>query len=99
MNALDTNVWLYSHDASDPRKQAIAQQLVATVRPLALPWQVGCEFIAASRKLAVVGFTAAHAWDASGYGLSPLFSLSKDGPVKNSIRAPAAAASFAPRRS
>ena len=62
MNALDTNVWLYSQDTRDPRKQALAQQLIASVRPLALPWQVGCEFIAASRKLAVVGFTEAHAW-------------------------------------
>ncbi len=64
MNAIDTNVWLYSHDARDPRKQALAQQLIATVRPLVLPWQVGCEFIAASRKLAAVGFTEAHAWAA-----------------------------------
>jgi hypothetical protein len=27
-----------------------------------VPWQVACEFIAASRKLAELGFTAAHAW-------------------------------------
>jgi predicted nucleic acid-binding protein len=31
---------------------------------LALPWQVGCEFIAASRKLAAAGFTEAQAWAA-----------------------------------
>jgi predicted nucleic acid-binding protein len=62
MNAIDTNIWLYAHDARDPSKQQIAQQLVATTRPLALPWQVGCEFVAASRKLASVGFTEAHAW-------------------------------------
>jgi predicted nucleic acid-binding protein len=66
MNALDTNVWLYSHDKRDPRKQGIAQQLIATTRPLALPWQVGCEFIAASRKLAAVGFTEAQAWATLG---------------------------------
>ena len=64
MNAIDTNVWLYSHDTRDPRKQALAQQLIATTRPLALPWQVGCEFVAASRKLAVVGFTESQAWTA-----------------------------------
>jgi predicted nucleic acid-binding protein len=64
MNALDTNGWLYSHDTRDPRKQALAQQLIATTRPLALPWQVGCEFVAASRKLAAAGFTEAHAWAA-----------------------------------
>jgi predicted nucleic acid-binding protein len=64
MNALDTNVWLYSHDTRDPRKQALAQQLIAATRPLALPWQVGCEFVAAGRKLATVGFTDAQAWSA-----------------------------------
>ena len=64
MNAIDTNVWLYSHDTRDPRKQGIAQQLIATTRPLALPWQVGCEFVAASRKLATAGFTEAQAWAA-----------------------------------
>ena len=62
MNAIDTNLWLYSHDTRDPRKQSLAQQLIASVRPLALPWQVGCEFISASRKLAVVGFTQSPAW-------------------------------------
>ena len=64
MNAIDTNVWLYSHDTRDPRKQALAQQLIAITRPLALPWQVGCEFVAASRELAVVGFTEPQAWTA-----------------------------------
>src|SRR5436189_3569840 len=62
MNAIDTNIWVYSHDNRDLRKQQVAQQLIATVRPLALPWQVGCEFIAASRKLATVGFDEAKAW-------------------------------------
>lgn len=64
MNVLDTNIWLYSHDTRDPHKQALAQQLIATVRPLALPWQVGCEFVAASRKLAPTGFTETQAWSA-----------------------------------
>lgn len=64
MNAIDTNVWLYSHDNRDPNKQALAQHLISTTRPLALPWQVGCEFIAASRKLAAAGFTESHAWAA-----------------------------------
>jgi predicted nucleic acid-binding protein len=62
MNAIDTNVWLYSHDSRDRVKQALAQSLIASARPLALPWQVGCEFIAASRKLAAVGFTEQQAW-------------------------------------
>lgn len=64
MNAIETNVWLYSHDTRDPGKQSIAQQLIASTRPLALPWQVGCEFMAASRKLASVGFTEVQAWAA-----------------------------------
>ena len=64
MNVLDTNIWIYSHDTRDPHKQARAQQLIATVRPLALPWQVGCEFIAACRKLAPAGFTETQAWSA-----------------------------------
>src|SRR5438105_3722851 len=64
MNAFDTNVWLYSYDTRDSHKQAAALQLIATVRPFALPWQVGCEFIAASRKLAPLGFTEAQAWQA-----------------------------------
>lgn len=62
MNALDTNIWIYSHDHRDVRKQQTAQQLIAAVRPLALPWQVGCEFIAASRKLTAQGFDEAKAW-------------------------------------
>jgi hypothetical protein len=45
MNGIDTNVWIYSHDSRDPQKQSVAQQLISTTRPLALPWQVGCEFI------------------------------------------------------
>jgi predicted nucleic acid-binding protein len=63
MNALDTNIWLYCHDTRDALKQATAQSLVASTRPLALPWQVGCEFVAATRKLSSVGFTEAQAWD------------------------------------
>jgi predicted nucleic acid-binding protein len=62
MNAIDTNIWLYSHDSRDPPKQRKAQALIATTRPLALPWQVGCEFVAASRKLAPAGFTEDSAW-------------------------------------
>ena len=62
MNAIDSNIWLYSQATRDPRKQGLAQQVIASVRPLALPWQVGCEFISASRKLTVVGFTEQQAW-------------------------------------
>ena len=64
MNAIDINIWLYSHDTRDPLKQGIAQQLIVATRPLALPWQVGCEFVAAGRKLAAAGFTEDQAWAA-----------------------------------
>lgn len=62
MNAIDTNVWIYSHDSRDPEKQHTAQQLIATAHPMLLPWQVGCEFIAASRKLKPLGFSEEKAW-------------------------------------
>ena len=64
MNALDTNLWLYCHDTRDTRKQETAQHLVETTSPLALLWQVGCEFVAAARKLEPYGFTRDQAWDA-----------------------------------
>ncbi len=64
MNVLDTNIWIYSHDRRDPGKQAAAQQLIQTVAPLALMWQVGCEFIAAARKLELFGFAEQDAWEA-----------------------------------
>jgi predicted nucleic acid-binding protein len=62
MNAIDTNVWIYCHDSREPVKQQIAQCLVETVNPVVLLWQVGCEFIAASRKLEPFGFTREQAW-------------------------------------
>ena len=64
MNVIDTNIWIYRHDVRDPQKQVVAKNLISTIRPLALPWQVGCEFIAASRKLASTGFSEADSWDA-----------------------------------
>lgn len=64
MNVLDTNIWIYSHDTRYPAKQEEALGLIARLRPLGLPWQVGCEFIAASRKLAPCGFSEVDAWAA-----------------------------------
>ena len=63
MHAIDTNIWIYSQDNRDKDKQQIALELVATTRPLALPWQVGCEFVAASRKLVAHGFSQDLAWN------------------------------------
>jgi len=62
MIVLDTNVLIYCCDRRDPRRQQIALDLVADTTDGILPWQFACEFIAASRKLAEQGFTAAHAW-------------------------------------
>jgi predicted nucleic acid-binding protein len=62
MIALDTNVLIYCYDRRDPRRQEIALDLVAATTEGVLPWQVACEFNAASRKLSEHGFTAAHAW-------------------------------------
>ena len=64
MNALDTNVWLYAYDARDPLKQNKSQELMANLQPLVLLWQVGCEFVAAARKLEPLGFAREQAWDA-----------------------------------
>lgn len=62
MNALDTNILVYAHDARDPRKQAIAGSLVEDLDDGALLWQVACEFLAASRKLESFGYGLAQAW-------------------------------------
>jgi predicted nucleic acid-binding protein len=62
MNVIDTNIWIYCHDSRDIAKQRIAQQLVETVEPLALPWQIGWEFCTASRKMRAFGFSQEDAW-------------------------------------
>jgi len=62
MIALDTNVLIYCCDKRDPRRQQTALDLVADTTNAVMPWQVACEFIAASRKLAEQGFTPAQAW-------------------------------------
>ena len=64
MNAADTNVWVYSYDTRDPQKRDAARRLLVTLDDLVLPWQVGCEFMAASRKLVTIGFTNEMAWRA-----------------------------------
>ena len=55
MIALDTNILIYCCDSRDTRRQQIALDLVAGTTEGILPWQVACEFIAASRKLAEQG--------------------------------------------
>src|ERR1051325_10772861 len=66
MNVIDTNIWIYRHDVRDPQKQLVAKNLISSIGPLVLPWQVGCDFMAGSRKLAPLGFDEAKAWAALG---------------------------------
>jgi hypothetical protein len=66
MIALDTNVLINCCDRRDSRRQQIALDLVAATTNGILPWQVACEFIAASRKLADQGFTPAQGVAAAG---------------------------------
>lgn len=66
MNAVDTNVLIYVHDARDPKKQATSEALVRTVPDAVLLWQVACEYIAASRKLEQFGYSRARAWQDVG---------------------------------
>ncbi|MDT5123010.1 MAG: hypothetical protein QOC96_2492 [Acidobacteriota bacterium] len=62
MNAVDTNILIYAHDARYPAKLTIAEKLIRTLTDGVLLWQVACEYIAASRKLAVLGFSPDKAW-------------------------------------
>lgn len=63
MIAIDTNVLIYACDLRVPRLQQRAFEIIANAKDGILLWQVACEFIAATRKLANQGFTEAHAWD------------------------------------
>jgi predicted nucleic acid-binding protein len=62
MIALDTNVLIYACDKAEPARQQTALNLISSISGGVLPWQVACEFIAASRKLDPQGFTPADAW-------------------------------------
>ncbi|MCC6357123.1 MAG: PIN domain-containing protein [Phycisphaerales bacterium] len=61
MIALDTNVLVYARDPRDPRRQTIAAELIGSLRDCVLLWQVACEYVAVSRKLATFGFDTAQA--------------------------------------
>ena len=62
MNAVDTNVLIYAHDTRESRKSAIANRLIYNLADGVLLWQVGCEYIAASRKLEPLGYSTEDAW-------------------------------------
>lgn len=72
MNAVDTNVLLYTHDPRDARKQAIAVDIVGTISDVVLLWQVACEYIAASRKLTL---QANPIWSQSTSGMARVSTL------------------------
>ena len=63
MNAVDTNVLIYVNDPRDPAKQRIASELVSNLVDGVLIWQVACEYLAASRKLAQIGFSQKQAFE------------------------------------
>lgn len=62
MIAVDTNVLLYAQDSREPVKQAKAEALIQTLQDGVLLWQVACEYLAASRKLAPLGYDFTDAW-------------------------------------
>jgi predicted nucleic acid-binding protein len=62
MTGIDTNVLIYACDKANPRKQRQALDVIASSTDGVLLWQVACEFVAASRKLASQGFSAVDAW-------------------------------------
>jgi len=62
MTAIDTNILIYCCDQKEARRQERAFEILGAATDGVLLWQVAVEFVAASRKLASQGFTAAHAW-------------------------------------
>ena len=57
MNAVDTNILIYSNDSRTPLKRRTAIELISNLQEVVLLWQVACEYVAASRKLQNFGFT------------------------------------------
>src|SRR5438067_9877165 len=62
MNAVDTNVLFYVHDPRDAVKRVAAASLVESLTDGVLLWQVACEYLAASRKLELFGYSRTQAW-------------------------------------
>lgn len=57
MNAIDTNVLIYSIDTADPRKRQAALGLIESLpfEGTVIPWQVACEIDAVLSKMARAG--------------------------------------------
>ena len=79
MIALDTNVLIYACDRSSPDRQKRATEIIDRTTDGVLLWQVACEFVAASRKLASQGFTPLDAWNRLAE-FQALFPLVQPGP-------------------
>ncbi len=62
MRAVDTNILMYTHDPRDKRKQEIALALIESLTDGVLLWQVACEYLSASHKLAPWGYDREAAW-------------------------------------
>ncbi|MGE0127084.1 MAG: PIN domain-containing protein [Blastocatellales bacterium] len=62
MNAVDTNILIYTHDPRDPVKQSKAVALIASLTDGVLLWQVACEYVSASRKLTAYCFSQQQAY-------------------------------------
>jgi predicted nucleic acid-binding protein len=79
MNAVDTNVFVYSLDASDPVKQAKAQQLLDGLaqKPAEtlLPWQVAGELLNWLRKWESAGRLTPADVEAHFHDFVPMFPL------------------------
>lgn len=58
MNAVDTNILIYTHDSREPTKKAKASALLASLTDGVLLWQVACEYVAAIRKLEPLGYSS-----------------------------------------
>jgi len=69
MVTFDTNILIYAADQREPRKQAIACDVLGAAGDSVLLWQVACEFVAAARRLARHGLTTEEAWDQLGHHL------------------------------
>jgi predicted nucleic acid-binding protein len=63
MRAFDTNILIYACDGRDATRQTAAIALLTDPAPGVILWQVACEFLNASRKLADQGLIAEVAWE------------------------------------
>lgn len=50
MTTVDTNVLIYYHDTSEPRRRQVAFDLITSLSDTVLLWQVAVEFVANARK-------------------------------------------------